>query len=143
MRLPVDELGGDADGGVEARRISLALPRDVERRAVVHGRANDGQAEREIHTGVEGQHLERDVPLVVVETDERIEVLAHARRECRIRHQRAGRVNAAPPGFRHGWRDELLFLALAEQAVFPGVRIQAANADARQCGQASSPSPRR
>ena len=96
-----------------------------------------------VHAGVERQHLERNMALVVIQADDRIELLAHAIGERRVRHQRAGRVNAAPPGLGNGGRNKLFLLALAEQTVFAR---RADSSRTRRCaarGATSNASPQR
>ncbi len=84
-----------ANGRKQTCRIRLALPRDVERRAVIHRRADNRQTERDVHAGVERQHLERNVSLVVIKRDDGVEFFALPGRERRVRHQRAFNLNSA------------------------------------------------
>ena len=49
--------------------VGHALPRDVERRAVIDRRADDRQAQRDVHRAAERQQLHRHQPLVVVRGD--------------------------------------------------------------------------
>src|SRR5688572_8742745 len=69
----------------QAVGIRLPLPRDVEGRPMVHARSDDGQAEGRVDGRIEGQHLQRDVPLVVVHADERVPAPPPGREEGGIR----------------------------------------------------------
>ena len=60
--LIAGETARPAQGVIERAGESDALPGDVERRAVVDGRADDRQAERHVDTAVEGQQLHRRCP---------------------------------------------------------------------------------
>src|ERR1041384_7944214 len=54
-----------SDRGKHARWIRDIFARDVIGRAVIGGRANEGQTQRPIHAGVEADHLQRNESLVV------------------------------------------------------------------------------
>ena len=53
--------------------VGLARSGDVEGSAVIDRGAVDRQAERDVHGGVEGDELDRDVALVVILRDDQIE----------------------------------------------------------------------
>src|SRR6478609_746576 len=60
-----------------------AGPGDVEGGAVVDGRPDDGQADRDVDTGLEAEHLDRAVALVVVHRDDEVVVAAAGEEEER------------------------------------------------------------
>jgi hypothetical protein len=59
-----------------ARRVGDALARDIERRPVIHRRADDRQPQRHVHRAPERQQLHGNQPLIVVAGDHRVELAA-------------------------------------------------------------------
>ena len=135
---PLGRVSGDAGESprvgervVERPGERLAGPRDVERRAVVDRRADDRQAERDVHAGVERHQLHRRVPLVVVHHDDRVvAVPVH-----RLEEHGVGRVRPAGRDARCDGRgdrgSDVLGVLAAEQPVLPRVRVEPAHRDPR------------
>ena len=97
--------------------ISNAVP-------VVNGRADNGQAQSDIHRAMERQSLQRDVALIMIHADEGVAGLPRAGQECRIGWDRAGNINT--PNF-CGFdfrEDDGFFFPVSEQTVFACMRIQ-------------------
>ena len=93
--------------------------------------ADRRQADRDVHTGLDAEHLDRAVPLIVIHGDHEVEVAAAGAEKQGVGRQRSFDVLAFR-GARGDRRSDLLrFLAAAEQAVFAGVRVDRANADFR------------
>src|ERR1035441_8384087 len=85
--------GGQVDGLAQSLQhaafVGFAGARDVESRAVVDGCAHHGQSDRDVYTGLDAQHLDWSVTLVVVHGDDAIEVSARRPKEERIGWQRS------------------------------------------------------
>src|SRR5205823_337595 len=64
---------GQKHGGHHALRIRNTSAGDVERRAVIHRRADDWQSKRHVHGLSEGDQLDRNQALIVIAGDDRIE----------------------------------------------------------------------
>ena len=128
-------MGGEAegvvDGGLQAGRVGLALPGDVERRAVVGTGAHEGQAQRDVDALVQAQVLDRNQALVVVLRHHHVEAALARLHEDRIAGPGAAGVDALAPRGLDGRQDDAGFL-VAEQPAFAGVRIQARHRHARR-----------
>ena len=98
---------------------------------MVHARADDGEAERGVHCGVERERLHGNVALVVIHAHEGVGGLALPRQECGVRRQRAFDVVAARARLLDGGGDDALLLAVAEEAVLARVGIQPAHDELR------------
>jgi len=66
LHLMSGQLTGQSDGRLHGPAIGPVLAGNVEGRSVVRAGADDGQAQRDVDRGVEGQKLYRDQRLVVV-----------------------------------------------------------------------------
>src|SRR5207302_8312716 len=108
----------------------LARTGDVESGAVVHRGADDGQPDGDVHAGIEADHLDRDVPLVVVGRDHRVELAGRCPDVDRVRRPGAGSLDSTLAGLLHGRPQPVAVLA-PEQAVFPGMWVQAGYRHAR------------
>ena len=130
--LSAGELGGLSQGFDEAALVGDAFARDVERRPMIHRRSHHRQADGDVHARFEAEHLDGTVALVVIHGDDDVVVAACREEEQRVRRQwtcarsSLGRAMPPPPASIF-----VGFFAAAEQPVFAGVRIDAANADAR------------
>ena len=98
---------------------------------MVHRGAHHVQADRDVNPGFQPEDLHRAVALVVVHGHHQVEVAAAGAVEQRVGRQRAGDVQAPRLQQADGGDDLLFLFAVTEQAVFPGVRVDAADADAR------------
>src|SRR5262249_927667 len=67
---PSRQTRGQEHRGDHALRIGDAFARDVERRSVVHRRANDRQTERHVHGLPECEELHRNQALIVIAGDD-------------------------------------------------------------------------
>src|SRR5258707_929767 len=91
--------GRNSDGFVQAPRVGQTFPGDVEGRAMIHRGAHYGQAKSEVYAGVEREHFEGNVALVVIEGDDGIETFALAGGESGVGRQRTiHRQSSARPG---------------------------------------------
>src|ERR1700722_12916049 len=113
-----------------AELLGLAGAGDVERGPVVDGGPDPGPPNSGVGAGVEPQHLDRAVALVVVHGDRHVELASPGAEEDRVRGQRADRLHALLSRAADCRLDLLLLLAVAEQAVLAGVGIDAADGDA-------------
>src|SRR5438132_1743127 len=111
----------------------VRLPRagDVECGAVVDRRANERQADRDVHPGFETEDLYRTVALVVIHRDDEVEITAARAEEERVGGQRAFDLDATRARRFDTRQELLLLLAPAEQTALTGVRIDPADRDAR------------
>ena len=79
----------------QRRRKRLSLPGDVERGAVIHGRAHDGQSDSHIDAAFKTDELHRRMALIVVHTDDRVMLIVVYRLvDASIRRMRAGDIQA-------------------------------------------------
>ena len=92
--------------------------------------SDDGQADGHVHSGVQAEHLDRDVTLVVVGGDDEIEFAFRTAQEDRVRRPRSAGVDSLLACRRDGGREALHLLA-AEQPVLARVRIDAGDGDPR------------
>ena len=92
--------------------------------------ADNRQAERHIHPGIEIERLERDKGLIVIHRNCRVIGFARPRSKQRIRRMRAADID--PLGLKGGdsGSDHLL-LFMAHQSVFTGMRIECGNGKPR------------
>lgn len=109
---------------------SAALPRDVERSAVIGRGADERQAQGDIDALVELQRFQRDQGLVVIHAQGRIIARACPRREQRV--ARDGAESGDPLGLQggDGRGDDAGFL-IPELAAFARVRVKCRNREAR------------
>ena len=128
--MPRGELDRQAGRGDEAAGIGAAGAGEVERRAVVHRGAHDGQPQRHVHRVAEAGVLEHRQALVVVHGQHHVVVRQRARHEHGVGRQRAVDQHAGGARALDGGRDHVAVLG-AEMAALAGVRIEAAHGDAR------------
>src|ERR1039457_5901940 len=102
--------------------------------SVVDRSANDRNAERDVYRSIEVDELHRDVSLIVIHRDDKIEFFANAANKDRIRRVRPGAVIAKLPRLFDGGSDGLRIL-MAEEIVFAGMRIQPADTDFRSTAE--------
>ena len=62
--------------------VCLAGAGNVEGSAVIDRAAVDGQAKRDVDRRVEGHQLDRDMPLIVILSDDQIEATLTTARRC-------------------------------------------------------------
>ena len=122
-RQPVGEL----ERRDEARRVGDPLSGDVERRAVIGGRAHERQAERDIDAVIEGEGLDRDQALVVIHRQRHVVARPRLGMEHRIGGKRPDDVNSfGPQGLDRGPDDGDLLpphrSALPRVGIEPGDR---------------------
>ena len=98
---------------------------------MVDGCAHHGQSNRDVYTGLDAQHLDRSVTLVVVHGDDAIEVSARRPEEERIGRQRPFHLPSALQAFSNCRFDLLFLFSVSEEAVLTGVRVDGADANAR------------
>src|SRR3989344_5600775 len=114
----------------QAALVGNALAGDVEGGAVIDRGADHFQANGDVHTRLKPQHLYRTVALVVIHRHHQIEVTATGAEKQGVGRQRAGDIKAALLQQLHR-RDDFFFLfTVAEPAIFTGMRIDTAYADA-------------
>ena len=123
---------GETDCLEEAARVRAAGAGQVECRAVVDGSSMKGQAERHVDRLAEARMLDHRKPLVVVHRKHRVRARQGGRRECRISGNRAGDGKATRTQRSDSRRNDFDFLA-PEVPTFSGVRIEAADENARRC----------
>ena len=93
--------------------------------------AEDRQTQRHVDPSLEIEQLERNVPLVVIHADDRVEsLLPHRHVKQGVGGERAfdGHSTALRPLDR---RPDFPDLLISEEAVFPGMRIETGNRDTR------------
>src|SRR5262245_33150603 len=125
------ETHGLRDGLEQTSFIGLAGARDIEGGAMIDRSSNHRQADGDIDAALDPHHLDRAMALVVVHGHHQIEVAALRPKEQRVGGERTGHVEAVLAELLDRRGDLLLLLAVAEQAIFPSVRIDAAHPDAR------------
>ena len=109
--------------------VGLAGAGDVEGGAVVHAGAEERQADGDVDAGVEAHELYGDVALVVVLDDDHVEVPLPGAHHNRVRRPRAAGVHPFLQGCLYGG-PYLLQVLLPEEAVLPGVRVEAGHGHA-------------
>ena len=110
------------------RDVHDTLAGDVEGGAVVDRGADHGQAHRDVDAGLDAQDLHRAVALVVVHRHHQV-VVAAAGEEERV-SAGSGPTGVDAVGLQLDGRGDLLgLLAVAEQTVLAGVRVDGADAD--------------
>src|ERR1035437_2446959 len=122
--------GGHAHSLLHAARVGAVFSGDVEGRAVIDGGADDRNAERDVHGFFEVDQFHRDVALIVVHGDDQVKGAANRLQENRVGSVRPAAGNALGARGSDRWDDDSLFL-VAEKAMLAGVRVQAADGDAR------------
>ena len=97
---------------------------------MIDRRADDRQAGGHVDAGVQSQHLDRDVSLVVVHRHYYVELTSAGTIEDGIRGPGATCVDPLVPGCADGRLDfpDILF---AEQAVLAGMAIESGHGDLR------------
>ena len=98
---------------------------------MIHRGPDDRQAQSNIHPGIKRQHLERDMPLVMIQRHNRVVFLPLPGGEHRVRHQRTHRIHPVFARRSDGRFHQKLFFPPAKQTVFARMRIQSANANPR------------
>ena len=93
---------------------------------MIDARADDRQAQRNVHPRIEGEHLERNMPLVVVHAHNGIVLTQLLADEDRVGRNRAFDGHAGGAGGLNRRRDGAGLL-IAEQAVFARVGIESAD----------------
>ena len=91
---------------------------------------DDRQAQGDVDRFAEGDQLDRDQSLIVVAGDHRVERAGGGATEDRVGRDRAGDVDAGGAAPLDGRREDAALLA-ADEALFPGVRIEAGEGEAR------------
>ena len=117
-------------GGDEAARIGAAGAGEIQRRAVVHGGAHDGQTERHVHGVSETGMFEHRQALVVVHGQHRVVVRQRARHEYGVGGYRAVHEHPRGAGAFDGGRDHVAVFG-AEMPALARMRVEAAHGDAR------------
>src|SRR6478609_3344776 len=102
-----------------------ARARDVEGSAVVDRGPDDRQADRHVDARLEAEHLDGAVPLVVVHRDDEVVVAAAGEEEQGVRREGPVDVDAVGAGRLDPGVDLRLLLAVAEETVLTGVRVDA------------------
>src|SRR5689334_12342641 len=124
------QVGGLAQRLDHAALVGLAGAGDVEGGAVVDAGADHRQAHGDVDACLEAEHLDRAVPLVVVHRHDEVEVPTAGAEEHGVGGERSEYVDALAARLLQSRGDLLLLLAAAEEAVLPGVRVDAADRDA-------------
>lgn len=114
-----------------AASVRLSLASYVECRTVVNRCAYDGQAHGGVDTVLNAQHLDGAVALVVIHGYDKVKVTPDGAEKQRVCRQRARHIIPLGHGLRHCGSDLDRLLAVTEQAVLAGMRIDRADADAR------------
>src|SRR5262249_17813826 len=127
MRRQADGLG---DGLEQTFFIGPAGAGDIEGGAMIDGGPNHRQADGDIDAAVDPHHLDRAMALVVIHGHYQIEIAALRPEEQRVGWERTGHVEAIGAELPDRRRDLLFLFTIAEQAIFAGVRIDAAHPDA-------------
>src|SRR6185369_3758466 len=114
---------GKLDRPDQAVRRSYSRTGDIERRAVIYRRPDDRQAERDIHASLEIEQLRRNMALIVIHADDRVELLPPHRQ---IKEGVRGKwpVHTISPALSpFDRRDDLPDLLVSKRSVFSSVRI--------------------
>ena len=109
---------------------ATSLARDVERRAVIDRRPDDGQAERHVDRAAEGEQLHRNQSLVVVAGNDGVEFAARGASEDRVAGKRAVDDGATRARACLDGRPQDVGLFRSEKAFLAGVRVEARRARA-------------
>jgi hypothetical protein len=97
------------------RSSALPVPAiSIEGRAVIDGGADNWQADRDIYSGLDAEHLHWTVPLVVIHGYYDVKVAAPGAKEKRIGGQRPCNVPASGPTGLDSRFDLRFFLAVPE-----------------------------
>ena len=99
---------------------------------MIDRRPDDGQSQGDINPPVKGKHLERDMPLVVVHTNDRVEARPNLWDESGVRWKGSGYSHPLGPGAGDGRLDEIFFLPSTQGTSFSRVGVQAAHPDPRR-----------
>jgi hypothetical protein len=91
------EFDGLLDCDQQAALVRLARACDIEGRAVIDGGADNWQADRDIHSGLDAEHLHWAVPLVVIHGYDDVKLAAPGAKEKRIGGQRPFNIPASGP----------------------------------------------
>lgn len=121
----LSEAGGQAGGSEEAAGVGLTLPCDVEGGTVIDAGARHGQAEGRVDGGIEGDHFDGNMPLIVVHANHRVVLFSSGRNERGIGWDRARDICTVRPSLLDRRHDRQLFFTPTEQPAFARVRIQA------------------
>src|ERR1700730_9410120 len=111
-------------------RIGHAFAGDVERRAVIDRRPDDGQAERHVDRLPERHELDRNQPLIVIARHDHVEVAAAGAHEDGVARERTGHLDAARAA-RLDRRPDRRLLFMSEQTMLARVRVQAGHRNPR------------
>ena len=90
------------------------------------------QSKGDVHRPVKGNHLDRDVSLVVVHADDGVISLTGLWRKGGVARHGAGRIDTTSPCRRDRRRDYSLLLTSTEQTVFAGMGIEPADQQPRR-----------
>ncbi len=102
---------------------------------MVHGGADDREAECDVHRGVKSQHFERDEALVVIHADvSGGDGPALWKKSC-IRRQRSHGMDACGACGLDGGPDDAFLLSTAKKPAFSGVGIESQHSDLPACGR--------
>lgn len=119
----------ESAGGFEALSESFALVCDVEGSSMIHGSANDGQAEGDIGAAFEVEEFERDMALVMVHADDGVEFAFEGLLEDGVGREWPVSVEAVRASSVDG-RGDFVGILGAEGIIFTGVRVESGDGDA-------------
>ncbi len=125
-----DRLGRQRHRGNHAPRIGGVRAGNVERGPVIHGGADDRQADRHVDRMSKGQQLHRNQTLVVVAREHTVELASRRAHEHCISGNRPLDRDAALTRTLHRRRQHAIVFR-AKHAIFSSVRIEAGNGEPR------------
>jgi hypothetical protein len=124
------ELNRLAHGFKEAAFIGFPGSRYTECSPVIDRCSHHWQTYRDVYAGLQSEHFHRPVALIVIHSDDQVEVAALRAIEERISGERALHVPAAAATRFDCRHDLFFFFPVSEEAIFSGVGIDAADPDA-------------
>ena len=124
------ELNRLSNGLKQTAFIGFPGARYVKCSPVIDRRPHHWQTYRDVYAGLQSEHFHRPVALIVIHGDDQVEVAALRAIEERVSGERALHVPPAEATPFDGWHDLFFFFPVSEEAIFSGVGIDAADADA-------------
>ena len=114
LSAPCRELRALSQRFEQTAFVGNALARDIEGRSVVNRSTDHRQADGDIHAGLQSQHLDRAMTLIMIHRNDHVVVAAAGEKKQRVRRQRALHIPAAALTSLDGGRDFRCFLTSTE-----------------------------
>ena len=119
------------DSRFQAACIRLALPGNVQGRAMIDRGPYDWESEGDVDRFFKGESFNGDESLVVIHADVGIDIPASGFGESGVGWEGTGQLTTLCSHLFDGWQDDFFFLTVSEQPVFPRVWIETTDGDTR------------